>query len=101
MDKRLQLHYSLSSTLGSNNVYFQPPASTRMSYPAIVYSRSRVGTRYADNSAYSQSLAYDVTVIYKDPDSDLPIKISQLPLCRHDRHYVADNLYHDTFTLYY
>jgi hypothetical protein len=39
-------------------------------------------------------------VIYDDPDSDIPRKISLLPQCRHDRHYVSDNLYHDAFTKY-
>ena len=36
---RLELQSVLEQTLGSRNVYFQPPASVKMKYPAIVYER--------------------------------------------------------------
>lgn len=101
MDRRLELHEVLCETLGSRYVYFQPPASVDMNYPAIVYSRKTIENIHANNSVYRQNDAYDLTVIYDDPDSVLPRQISLLPLCSHDRHYVADNLYHDTFTIYF
>ena len=101
MGSRLELHDILCDILGSEHVYFQPPASVRMTYPAIVYSRKNIENNFADNSVYKQNHAYELTVIYEDPDSDIPISISQLPLCRFDRHYTADNLNHDSFTLYY
>ena len=44
---------------------------------------------------------YQVTVIYKNPDSDLPHRLAMLPMCTHDRHFTADNLNHDIFNLYY
>lgn len=99
MGSRLELQTLLEDILGSEEVYYQPPESVRMSYPAIVYSLSERRTRYAGNGSYIQNNIYNVTVIYRDPDSELPNAIAQLPMCRHDRHYVADNLYHDTFTL--
>lgn len=101
MGTRLELHEVLVDILGSRNVYFQPPESVKMTYPAIVYSRSRIEKVSADDSMYKQSLAYDVTVIDKNPDSELPFKVAQLPMCRHDRGYKADNLNHDVFTLYF
>lgn len=101
MANRLDLQTIFENILGSRNVYFQPPASVRLSYPAIVYSRKDIENRFANNSVYKQNDAYDVTVIYRDPDSEIPRAISKLPLCRFDRHFVADNLYHDTFTLYF
>lgn len=87
--------------LGSGQVYFQPPASVKLSYPAIVYSRNRIRNRNANNGVYGQEWSYTVTVIDRDPDSDIVRKVSLLPLCRHERHYKADNLNHDVFTLYY
>lgn len=101
MGSRLELHEILCDILGSEHVYFQPPVSVQMTYPAIVYSRKNIESNFADNSVYKQNHAYELTVIYEDPDSDIPISISQLPLCRFDRHYTADNLNHDSFTLYY
>ena len=101
MGTRLELHEVLVDILGSRNVFFQPPESVKMTYPAIVYSRSRIEKLSADDSMYKQSLAYDVTVIDKNPDSELPFKVAQLPKCRHDRSFVSDNLNHNTFTLYF
>lgn len=101
MGSRVDLQFLLESILGSENVYFQPPASVSMKYPAIVYSRDDIENFNANNGVYAQSTAYMVTVIDKNPDSEYVKKVSQLPLCSYDRHYVADNLNHDVFTLYF
>ena len=101
MASRLKLHEILCENLGSRNVYFQPPASVKMNYDAIVYSRKKIENTFADDSVYKQDHAYEVIVIYKDPDSEVPGKISRLPKCRFYRHYITDNLNHDVFTLYY
>lgn len=101
MGSRIELHQELVTLLGSDNVYFQPPASIQMHYDAIIYNRRSIDNRYANNSVYKQNHSYELVAIYEDPDSDLPIKLSQFPMCKHDRHYVADNLNHDAFTLYY
>lgn len=99
MMTRLELHEMLCEVLGSRNVYFQPPESVKMKYPAIVYSRSDISNTYADDTSYLTSKEYLITVIDKDPDSEIPDRISKLPLCRFDRHYTADNLNHDVFTI--
>jgi hypothetical protein len=101
MPSRLELQTLLENVLGSRNVYYQPPESVKMRYPAIVYSRSSIDNVHANDSVYKQNYAYEIVVIYDDPDSDLPAKMSKLPMCRFDRGYVADNLYHDSFTMYY
>lgn len=101
MNRREELHEILCEALGSRNVYFQPPESIKMQYPAIVYSRDDIDNNFANNSVYMQSLAYSVTVIDSDPDSEIVAKVSRLPRCQYDRHYKADNLNHDMFTIYY
>lgn len=101
MESRLKLQILLESILGNRNVYYQPPSSIRMSYPAIVYSRNNIDNSHADNSIYKQEKSYNITVIDEDPDSDIVNKISKLPRCRFDRHYTSDNLNHDSFTLYF
>lgn len=98
---REDLQSLLEETLGSRNVYFQPPASVKMSYPAIVYARAKIGNMFADNLVYAQTRHYTLTVIDPDPDSEIVDKVSLLPGTRWDRHYKADNLNHDVFTLYY
>ena len=100
MASRLQLHERFCNILGSRNVYYQPPASVRMQYPAIVYSRKNIENVHANNGVYSQSPAYEVTVINYDPDSKIVDDISKLPLCQFDRHFTSENLNHDVFTIY-
>lgn len=100
MADRADLQTELEELLGSRNVYFQPPASVQIKYDAIVYSRKSIDNIYANNLVYKQDDAYEVIAIYKNPDSDIPKKLSRLPKCSFDRHYTADNLNHDVFTLY-
>jgi hypothetical protein len=83
------------------NVYFQPPASITMSYPCIVYARDSGITHFADGVPYDLNLRYQVTVIDRNPDSNLIAPVMRLPKCVYDRHYVADGLNHDVFLLYY
>ena len=101
MRSRIDLQTVLEGILGSRNVYFQPPASVKMSYPAIVYSRKDINNRFANNLVYRQMTAYEVIVIDKNPDSMFVEKVSKLQYCSFDRHYEADNLNHDVFTLYF
>lgn len=101
MGNRLELQQMLEEILGSNHVYFQPPSSIRMSYPAIVYSRSSIDNRYANDSVYIQRIPYQITVIDYDPDSEIVERISTIPGIRYNNHFTSDNLNHDVFTLYY
>lgn len=101
MDERILLQARLEEILGSSNVYFQPPESKKLQYDCIIYSRSDIENRHANNSVYKQDIAYEVVVIFRNPDSDIPLKVSALPKCRFDRAYVADNLNHYVFTLYF
>lgn len=98
---REELHSELVAILGSNNVYYQPPPSIFMRYPAIVYKRNDIRNKHADNLPYRQGHMYDLTVIDEDPDSEIVTRVSKLPRCRFDRHYTADELNHDVFTIYY
>ena len=101
MGSRLDLQTKLETLLGNQNVYYQPPASVRMNYPAIIYSRSNIENRHADDDVYMQAYFYEVIVIDEDPDSEVVENISKLPGCRFDRHYTSDNLNHDVFILYH
>lgn len=101
MHDRVELQQILEDILGSGNVYFQPPASVKMAYPAIVYELSDIENEHADNVPYVQRTRYSITVIDKDPDSRIPFAISKLPACSFDRAYKSDNLNHYVLNLYY
>lgn len=101
MSSRLDLQAVLKGVLGSRNVYFQPPSSVRMRYPAIVYSRKNIEKRSADDAPYRKLPSYELVLIDKNPDSEFVEKLLDLPYCSYDRHYESDNLNHDVFTIYY
>lgn len=101
MGTRLELQNVLEELLDSDAVYFQPPSTIQMKYPCIVYRRTKIDIRSANNKPYLTKKRYTVTVIDKDPDSGLPDKVAKLPSCAHDRQYTASGLNHDVFTLFY
>ena len=101
MNSRLELNEVLCSVLGSRNAYFQPPASIKMKYPAIVYKRDTIVNSQANNEVYKQANKYQLIVIDQNPDSEVVQKISKLSRIRYDRHYVSDGLNHDVFTIFY
>ena len=98
---RVDLQSYLEDLLGSRNVYFQPPTSIQMHYPAIKYSMDNIWNTSADNTIYLQGTAYEITVIDEDPDSEIAKKVSQIPTCRFNRFFTADDLNHFVFTIYY
>lgn len=102
MASRLKLHEELCEILGTNKVYFNPPQSVRMTYPCIKYSKSKLDQKFANNKTYTTMNGYEVIVIDPNPDCDSPDKIiANFERCRFDRSYIADNLYHTVFTIYY
>lgn len=101
MASRLNLQLLLENLLGSRNVYFQPPESVKMKYPAIVYALEDIDNAYADNGVYSSYKKYSVTVIDEDPDSPFIDTVAALPTCRFNRHYISDNLNHWVYSLYF
>ena len=100
MASRLELQTKFENILGSRNVYFQPPASVQMRYPAIVYSRKNIEIRNANDGIYRIVPGYEAILIDKNPDSKYIDELLRLPYCRFDCHYEADNLNHDVFTIY-
>lgn len=101
MASRLNLQKELEELLGTRNVYFQPPASIKMSYPCIRYTLYDIVNSSADDFAYNQNKSYQLTYISTRPDDEAVDKLSQLKYCNFNRYYAADNLHHYVFTIYY
>lgn len=101
MASRLDLQSKLENLLGLKHVYYQPPENKKMEYPAIRYSLSRIESRYADDTKYSNFNRYEIIVIDSLPDNKVIQKILQLPYSSFDRHYVSNNMNHDVIILYF
>jgi hypothetical protein len=102
MASRLELHEEFETILGTNDVYFDPPASVQMNYPCIRYKLDAPSQLRANNRVYRSTNRYKVTVIDEDPESEIPSKIQdRFEMCSIDQTYTADNLNHTVLTLYY
>lgn len=86
---------------GTGPVYFQAPPAEGMVYPCIIYERDNASTKHADNLPYTYTQRYQVTLIDRNPDSDVIDKLAQLPLSEFSRHFTTSGLNHDVFVIYY
>lgn len=107
MGRRTELHEILCEIInitdptdGDRHVYFRPPESVKMKYPAIVYSLNRINSKFANDKSYLQSPSYEVILIDKNPDSEYVQKLLSLSYCCFERSYPKDNLNHFVFTVY-
>jgi hypothetical protein len=99
MGQRLELHQLLETF--TDNVYFQPPENVKLEYPCIIYHRDFADTKFADDKPYANKTRYMITVIDRDPDSEIPSKVAAMPMSLFNRFYTADNLNHDVFNVYF
>lgn len=101
MAQRQQLHELLVALLGSNNVYFQPPEDTKLTYPCLIYYLNDHKFVYANNKPYKGTKRYQLTFIGRDPDSDVHDKIVALPLCRFERSFTTSFLTHYVYNIFF
>lgn len=102
MGSRLKLQDELEEILGSKNVYFQPPSSTSLKYPCIIYNLTRTNAIRADNRIYKATNEYHVKHIFKSLENEKKDEIlNHFLMISHDSRFIADKLYNDEFTLFY
>lgn len=108
MARRLDLQAKLEEIMESfvskpwrtNRVLYQPPETIKMEYPCIVYDLDGIDSTPADNLHYLDKKRWNVTVIDRNPDSEIPSAILSLQYTRFSRHYTSDNLHHWMITIY-
>lgn len=83
------------------NVYYQPPSGYKISYPCIVYELDRPDVIYANNEKYRMYDQYSLKYITRNPDDLTRNEIIKLRLCSAEKPYVAENLYHYPFRIYW
>ena len=101
MGQRLSVHEILVGLSDDVKVYFEPPENLNMVYPCIVYQRERIRVNHADGKPYRLTDTYLVTLIERNPDSELPMELAALPKCVHDRTFTTNGLRHNVFKLSY
>lgn len=98
-NRREELHYLLVGI--TPNCYFQPPPNHMMQYPCIRYEQDDAHTLHADNAPYRYTKRYEIMVIDDDPDSLIQDAVAMLPSAKFVRKYVAEDLHHFVFTLFF
>lgn len=103
--KRAEVHrlelQDLLENVDESPAYFQPPGTLTLVYPCKVYQRDKSKVSFADNQKFLLKKRWTVTVIDRNPDSDIPDLIENLRWSEFDRFFVVDGLNHWVFTLYY
>ena len=98
---RAELDRILRTTLGSTNVYFDPPESFKLKYPCIVYGLSAHKERWGDNIPYTKMKRYNMTYITRDADDPMIETLEDLEYCHLNRPYTADGLFHYAYDIYF
>lgn len=101
MGTREELDACLCALLDSENVYFQPPENLRIHYPCIIYQLDDFYEPKADNNDYHRTRRYKLLYITHDPDDVNIEKISDLPFCKMNKPYTAENLHHYPYNIYF
>lgn len=106
MDDRLNLDEVLASIIditepdGDRHIYLNPPTSVQMRYPAIKYSLNNIDLKHASDGIYRTTPSYQVILIDEEIDTQYLKPILQIPYCKFNRFYIANNLNHWVFTIY-
>lgn len=102
MASRHDLHDKLKELMGNDHVYFQPPETLKLQFPCIIYQLDTGDTQFSDDMPYYFTRRYQLTLVTKDPDSELIDKIAtSLPSIRLDRFFTAENMNHYIYKLYW
>lgn len=98
-ESRMRVHNILNEV--ADNVYFQRPSNTQLKLPYIVYNLSSAVSTMADNELYKRSLMFNITVVTKDPDDELPSKVHKaLKNAEWTNTIVVDRTYNHYFQMY-
>ncbi len=100
MASRLEVQAILSAVPGVAKAYYQPPESVALEYPAIIYSKAKIKTTYADNKLYHKKLQYNLTIIAHDPDNTIGAYIMENYNASFVRPYNSNGLYHEKYDVY-
>ena len=100
--QRMVVQDKLETLNNVRKVYYQPPASIKIEYPCVIYTLSNYLSNRANNRLYLDWPRYTVTVIDKNPESEIPDQLKNLTngfVVTFDRFYTYDNLNHWVFDL--
>ena len=101
MERKNEISRLLHTLPVRDEVHFQPTEKVKLSYPCILYEFDGYRDFFASDGRHIVREKYTVTHIYKDPTQNLRGTIRSLfSYVDFDRVFIADNLYHDVYTIF-
>lgn len=98
----VELQQILAGIPGVTAAYIQDPGDGSLAPPYIMIDESAPNdVKYADNVIYSKYKGYQVTVVLRNPLSEIPDLVEALPHARFDRKFRTDGLHHYTYNLFF
>ena len=96
-----ELQELLSGFPGVTEAYFQKPGNLTLVPEYIVYEIDDENVKYADNGIFAFWNRYTVTLVTRDQDSPTKELIRGLPFASFNRRFIAGQLYHFVYNLYF
>lgn len=87
---------------GVKNAYYQDPGDSSMEPPFIMIERTAPSdVFFANNIPHQLFKQYTVTVVVRDPRSEIPDLVEALPYTRLDRKFRTNGLHHFAFSVFF
>ena len=96
-----ELQAILRELPGVTEAYFQKPGNLTLVPPYIVYELDDEYLMRADNGVHAFWNRYTVTIVDRDPDSPVRDAVRNLPLASFNRKFIAGQLHHFVYNLYF
>nr|DAD73345.1 MAG TPA: tail completion protein [Siphoviridae sp. ctKm44]DAE09866.1 MAG TPA: tail completion protein [Siphoviridae sp. ctJdE31] len=98
MSKRMLIRDVLMKAIQKSNedykLFYNPVSNTNLTYPCILYKRSAVRQRHADNIRYHTHESYEITVIDKRVESPVIDILLDSQYCVYENEFIVDNMHH-------
>ena len=98
MSKRMLIRQILTEAIRKSNedykLFYNPTSTTTLTYPCILYKRTGIRQRHADNIRYHSHEVYQITIIDKRVDTPILPHLLESQYCVYENEFIVDNMHH-------
>ena len=97
MSKRMLIRDILMKAIQKSNedykLFYNPTSNTTLTYPCILYKRTGIRQRHADNICYHSHEVYQVTIIDKRVGTPILPQLLENQYCVYENEFIVDNMH--------
>lgn len=98
MSKRMLIRQILTEAIRKSNedykLFYNPTSNTILTYPCILYKRTGIRQRHADNVRYHSHEVYQITIIDKRVETPILPQLLENQYCVYENEFIVDNMHH-------